>query len=134
MVENIIENILGYSICGISLGFVIYLVIYVVVFIRKAKRENKITHDTIVECFKDVVIPKDLRINLSKTIKPVIKDQIVESIKPITESYNKLLLQNHLMLSILSKFTHAQDLTEEEKTLMEELLKDPSIQEIEFPE
>jgi len=129
---SLVDNILGYSIGGVSLGLIVYLLIYVISYFRKMKRENNITKETIVACFKDVVIPKDLRINLSKNIKPVIQEEIRESIKPIVQSYNKLLVQNYLMLSILSKFTHAEELTEEEKTLMAELLNDPSISEIEF--
>lgn len=135
MVETtLIENILGYSIGGISLGLIIYLVIYVVCFIRKAKRDSQITQQTITDCFKSVVLPKDLRINLSKKIKPVIEEQIKKSMKPIQEDQRKILLHNHLILSILSKFTHAEDLTEEEKTLMNELLNDPTISEVEITE
>lgn len=135
MVEaTLIESILGYSIGGISLGLIFYLAIYVIRFIRKTRRENNLTQDTIVECFKSVVLPKDLRINLSNKIKPVIKQEIENNIAPIVKSYNKLLLQNHLILSILAKFTHAENLTDEEKAIMAELLNDPSISEVEITE
>ena len=43
MVEaTLIENILGYSIGGISLGLIFYLAIYVIRFIRKTRKESKI--------------------------------------------------------------------------------------------
>lgn len=135
MVETtLIESILGYSIGGISLGLILYLAIYVIHFIRKAKKDANLTQATIVDCFKGVVIPKDLRINLSNKIKPVIKQEIANNIEPIVKSYNKLLLQNYLILSILAKFTHAEDLTDEEKALMGELLNDPSISEVDITE
>lgn len=130
----LIETILSYSIGGVSLGFIVYLVIYVMAYFRKMKKENGLTEKTIIDCFKQVVIPKDIRINLSKTMKPIIKKEIEDNIKPILKSYNKLLLQNYLMLSILSKFTHAEDLTEEEQTLLAELLNDGSILEIDISE
>lgn len=135
MVETaLIENILSYSIGGVSLGMVVALTIYVIRYIVKTKRENNMTKETIMECFKEVVLPKDLRINLSKNIVPAIKEQIKESMKPVTDYYEKLIVEVQLMLSILSKFTHAEDLTEEEKEKLKELLNDPSIYEVEISE
>ena len=130
----LIQNILSYTIGGVSLGFIVYLSIYMIRYFRKLKKDNELTPTTILDCFKQVVIPKDIRINLSRSIKPVIKKEIEENIKPIIQSYNKLLLQNYLMLSILSKFTHAEELTEQEQTLLAELLNDGSVLEVDISE
>lgn len=132
MAEEIITKILGFSIGGISLVTVFGIFIAYLKEYRKAKKEREVTKEAIVEGFKEVVIPKDIRINLSNKIKPVIQEEIQASLKPIVEAYNKLQSQNLIMLKIMSKFTHVEDLTDEEQKLLRELVEDNSISEIDL--
>ena len=132
MAEEIITNILGFSIGGISLVTVFGIFIAYLKEYRKAKKEREVTKEAIVEGFKEVVIPKDIRINLSNKIKPVIQEEIQTGLKPIVEAYNKLQSQNLIMLKIMSKFTHVEDLTNEEQKLLRELIEDSSISEIDL--
>lgn len=132
MAEEIITKILGFSIGGISLVTVFGIFIAYLKEHRKAKKEREVTKEAIVEGFKEVVIPKDIRINLSNKIKPVIQEEIQAGLKPIVEAYNKLQSQNLIMLKIMSKFTHVEDLTDEEQKLLRELVEDNSISEIDL--
>ena len=132
MAEEIITKILGFSIGGISLVTVFGIFIAYLKEYRKAKKEREVTKEAIVEGFKEVVIPKDIRINLSNKIKPVIQEEIQAGLKPIVEAYNKLQSQNLIMLKIMSKFTHVEDLTDEEQKLLRELVEDNSISEIDL--
>lgn len=132
MAEEIITKILGFSIGGISLVTVFGMFIAYLKEYRKAKKEREVTKEAIVEGFKEVVIPKDIRINLSNKIKPVIQEEIQTGLKPIVEAYNKLQSQNLIMLKIMSKFTHVEDLTDEEQKLLRELVEDNSISEIDL--
>lgn len=132
MAEEIITKILGFSIGGISLVTVFGIFIAYLKEYRKAKKEREVTKEAIVEGFKEVVIPKDIRINLSNKIKPAIQEEIQASLKPIVEAYNKLQSQNLIMLKIMSKFTHVEDLTDEEQKLLRELVEDNSISEIDL--
>lgn len=132
MAEEIITKILGFSIGGISLVTVFGIFIAYLKEYRKAKKEREVTKEAIVEGFKEVVIPKDIRINLSNKIKPVIREEIQTGLKPIVEAYNKLQSQNLIMLKIMSKFTHVEDLTDEEQKLLRELVEDNSISEIDL--
>ncbi len=130
--ETIIEQILGYSVMGVSMGALLTLAIYIIKHVRKTKKEIAVTKDAIVEGFKNVILPKDLRINLSSKIKPAIKDGIKEYMEPMAKAYNRLAIQNQLMLSIMSKFSHTEKLNDEEQKLLHDLCKDMGSCEIDI--
>ena len=127
---ELIDQILNYSVCGISVATIIGFVIYAIRYTITAKKEIQVTKQTIEEAFKNVVLPKDLRINLSSKIDPAIKAALEKYLTPITKAYNKMALQNQLMLSIMSKFSHADKLSEEEQKLLHDLLADMGSSEI----
>lgn len=129
---ELIDQILNYSVCGISVATIIALVIYVIHYAVAAKKEIQVTKQSIEEAFKNVVLPKDLRINLSSKIDPAIRDALQKYLEPICKAYNKIALQNQLMLSIMSKFSHTEKLTEEEQKLLHDLLNDMGSSEIDL--
>lgn len=122
MVEQIVTNILSYSICGVSIAVILGLLIDYIREKRRFRKEKSLTKDAIVEGFKAVVIPKDLRINLSKKIDPAIKEAIGEYMKPLIKYCQKMEAENLMMLKIMSKFTHVEKLTEEEQLFLSKLL------------
>lgn len=122
MVEQIVTNILSYSICGVSIAVILGLLIDYIRERRRFRKEKSLTKDAIVEGFKEVVIPKDLRINLSKKIDPAIKEAIGEYMKPLIKYCQKMEAENLMMLKIMSKFTHVEKLTEEEQLFLSKLL------------
>lgn len=122
MVEQIVTNILSYSICGVSIAVILGLLIDYIRERRRFRKERSLTKDAIVEGFKEVVIPKDLRINLSKKIDPAIKEAIGEYMKPLIKYCQKMEAENLMMLKIMSKFTHVEKLTEEEQLFLSKLL------------
>ena len=127
--ETVVNQVLNYSILGVSLGTLLALAIYVFKYILKSKKEIAITKESIKEGFKEVVLPKDLRINLSNKIDPAIKEAIKTYMEPMLKDFERVMLQNQLMLSIMSKFTHADKLTQEEQNLLHDLLKDKGTEE-----
>lgn len=122
MVEQIVTNILSYSICGVSIAVILGLLIDYIREKRRFRKEKSLTKDAIVEGFKEVVIPKDLRINLSKKIDPAIKEAVGEYMKPLIKYCQKMEAENLMMLKIMSKFTHVEKLTEEEQLFLSKLL------------
>lgn len=130
--ETVVNQVLNYSILGVSLGTLLALAIYVFKYILKSKKEIAITKESIKEGFKEVVLPKDLRINLSNKIDPAIKEAIKTYMEPMLKDFEKVMLQNQLMLSIMSKFTHADKLTQEEQNLLHDLLKDMGTEEVDL--
>ena len=129
---EVVDLILNYSIMGISLGAILSLAIYCIRYILRSKKDIKITKESIEDAFKNVVLPKDLRINLSNKIDPAIKEALKKYLEPITKAYNKIAIQNQLMLSIMSKFSHTEKLTEQEQQLLHDLLKDMGSSEIDI--
>lgn len=129
---EVVDLILNYSIMGISLGAILSLAIYCIRYIIRSKKDIKITKESIEDAFKNVVLPKDLRINLSNKIDPAIKEALKKYLEPITKAYNKIAIQNQLMLSIMSKFSHTEKLTEQEQQLLHDLLKDMGSSEIDI--
>lgn len=130
--ETVVNQVLNYSILGVSLGTLLALAIYVFKYILKSKKEIAITKESIKEGFKEVVLPKDLRINLSNKIDPAIKEAIKTYMEPMLKDFEKVMMQNQLMLSIMSKFTHADKLTQEEQNLLHDLLKDMGTEEVDL--
>lgn len=122
MVEQIVTNILSYSICGVSIAVILGLLIDYIREKRRFRKEKSLTKNAIVEGFKEVVIPKDLRINLSKKIDPAIKEAVGEYMKPLIKYCQKMEAENLMMLKIMSKFTHVEKLTEEEQLFLSKLL------------
>lgn len=129
---ELIDQILNYSVCGISVATIIAMVIYVIRYAVTSRKEIQVTKQSIEEAFKNVVLPKDLRINLSSKIDPAIRDALQKYLEPICKAYNKIALQNQLMLSIMSKFSHTEKLTEEEQKLLHDLLNDMGSSEIDL--
>lgn len=130
--ETVVNQVLNYSILGVSIGTLLALAIYVFKYILKSKKEIAITKESIKEGFKEVVLPKDLRINLSNKIDPAIKEAIKTYMEPMLKDFEKVMMQNQLMLSIMSKFTHADKLTQEEQNLLHDLLKDMGTEEVDL--
>jgi hypothetical protein len=130
MEVTIIEQILNYSILGVSIGTILGLTIYVLRYIIKNKHNMEVTETAIVEGFKKVVLPRDLRINLSGKIDPAIQEGMAKYMKPIMKQFDKLMVQNQLMLSIMAKFSHTEKLTDVEQELLANLIKTNNISEI----
>lgn len=128
--DTIVNQVLDYSIMGVSIATLLALAFYVLKFVLKSKKDIAITKESIKEGFKEVVLPKDLRINLSNKIDPAIKEAIKTYMEPMLKDFEKVMMQNQLMLSIMSKFTHADKLTEDEKNLLHDLLKNMGTEEV----
>lgn len=130
--ETVVNQVLNYSILGVSIATLLGLAFYVLKFVLKSKKDIAITKESIKEGFKEVVLPKDLRINLSNKIDPAIKEAIKSYMEPMLKTFEKVMIQNQLMLSIMSKFTHADKLTQEEQNLLHDLLKDMGTEEVDL--
>lgn len=132
MAPTIIETLLNYTIMGVSIGTLLGLATYVITYIRRNKKEILVTKQSIEESFKNVVLPKDLRINLSNKVTPAIKEAIKEYMEPMLKAYNRIALQNQLMLTIMSKFSHTEKLSESEQKMLHDLVQDMGSSEIDI--
>jgi hypothetical protein len=129
---GVIDKIMNYSIMGISLGIIIALAIFILRTHIKTKLQIAVTKEGIEEAFKNVVLPKDLRINLSNKVVPAVQETLKEYMEPILKAYKKVAVENQLMLSIMAKFSHVEKLTEQEQALLQDLLKERGSSEVDW--
>lgn len=128
MFEEAIPTLL--SILSLSIGGVsIATIISSFVVLAKKIKSVSLTKEYVEQAFEKAVLPANVRIDISQKIMPMVKDALVE-IKNNTKEYlqenleeiNKMKTMMILVLTILSKFSHTQQLTEEEQALLKDLL------------
>lgn len=121
-----ITGILTLSVGGISVGSII---IAFIIFIKKMK-SSSITKEDVEKAFTKAVLPANVRIDISQKIMPIV-NQTLSNIKTemkgfLQENMDEVLKIKTMMilvLEILSKFSHTQQLTDEQKALLEDIVK-----------
>lgn len=123
---NTLMSILSLSIGGVSVATIIGSFI----ILSKKIKSVSLTKDYVEQAFEKAVLPANVRIDISQKIIPLVKqslNDIQEHMKKYLEEQkeevNKLKTMMTLILSILSKFSHCQQLSDEERMLLEDLLK-----------
>lgn len=119
-IAGTVSQILSLTIGGISLGGIIAFGIAFIKYVvkerkrrLKEKNQQELTTETIKECFKDVVLPKSLKLDVRNKIEQPIKEGLLQ----IQEAINERLVitqdELKLILTILSQLTHVKKLPEE---------------------
>lgn len=131
--------ILSLSVGGISVGTILTTVIYVVKSIRKSRKEQKlqeenikVTKEQIEQSFKEAVLPKTIKLDVSTKIEQPIKQglqQIRDDNKEALESIHE---ENRLILTVLSKFTHVQKLSKEDQEAIADIVGKEVTEEIQL--
>lgn len=123
---NTLMNILSMSIGGVS---IITIIAAFIVLAKKIKQVS-LTKDYVEKAFEKAVLPANVRIDISQKIMPLVKQALVdiqENLKAyIQENVEEVKIMKDeikLVLTILSKFSHCQQLTDEERALLENLIK-----------
>lgn len=118
-------NILSLSIGGISLGSVVVMGI---VLGRRIKK-TALTKDYVEKAFEKAVLPANIKLDVSKKVVPLVKSALAEikvdlkgSVKEMNDEIVAVKKSIKLMLAILSKFSHTDMLTEEEKADIRDIL------------
>ena len=129
--------ILSLSIGGVSVGTILATVIYVVKSIRKSRKEQKlqkenikVTKEQIEQSFKEAVLPKTIKLDVSTKIEQPIKQglqQIRDDNKEALESIHE---ENRLILAVLSKFTHVQKLSKEDQEAIADIVGKETVEEV----
>ena len=104
--QEVLMSILGLSIGGVSLATVLANVIYCVKAIKRARREAKaakdevsVTKEYVEQAFKDAVLPKTIKLDISSKIEQPIKQGMAK----IDELNKKQLEQIHKENEIIIK-------------------------------
>lgn len=131
--------ILSLSVGGISVGTILTTVIYVVKSIRKSRKEQKlqeenikVTKEQIEQSFKEAVLPKTIKLDVSTKIEQPIKQGLQQIRDDNKEALESIREENRLILTVLSKFTHVQKLSKEDQEAIADIVGKEVTEEIQL--
>lgn len=135
--QEVILSILGLSVGGVSLGTVLAVVIYCVKAIRKnrkeaqaAKKEVAITKAYVEQAFKDAILPKTIKLDISSKIERPIKEGMTRIEELNKEQLEQIHRENVLILKVMSQFTHVKKLSEEDQEAISDIVNEEVTEEV----
>lgn len=135
--QEVILSILGLSIGGVSLATVLANVIYCIKAIRKnrkeaqaAKKEVTITKEYVEQAFKDAILPKTIKLDISSKIEQPIKEGMARIEELNKEQLEQIHKENVLILKIMNQFTHVKKLSEEDQEAIADIVNEEVTEEV----
>lgn len=135
--QEVILSILGLSIGGVSLATVLANVIYCIKAIKRAKKEAKSAKDEVVvtkeyveRAFKDAVLPKTIKLDISSKIEQPIKEGMTRIKELNKEQLEQIHKENVLILKIMNQFTHVKKLSEEDQEAIADIVNEEVTEEV----
>lgn len=136
-IQVLIMSILGMSIGGVSLGTVLSVVIYCVKSIRRnrkeaqrARQEVQITKDYVEQAFKNAVLPKTIKLDVSSKIEQPIRQGMQKITEINKEQLEQIHNENVLILKVLNQFTHVKKLSEEDQEAISDIVNKEVTEEV----
>lgn len=136
-IQTLIISIFSLSIGGVSLVTIFANVIYCVKSIRKNRKAIKKNEESIVvskenieQAFKDAVLPKTIKLDVSSKIEKPIKEGMAQMMEYNAEALVKLHEENVLILKVLNQFTHAKKLSEEDQEKIADIINEEITEEV----
>lgn len=117
-----ISGIAGITVCGVSLATIIAMVIVVVREVSKARREGRLTKAAVETAFQNAVLPRTIKIDLSKKIEEPLKEGFAELQRMQKEALELQYRGIQLNLMILNEFSHVQKLPVEIQNEIEDYI------------
>lgn len=135
--QEVILSILGLSVGGVSLATVLANVIYCIKAIKRAKKEAKAAKDEVIvtkeyveQAFKDAVLPKTIKLDISSKIEQPIKNGITRIEELNKEQLEQIHRENVLILKVMSQFTHVKKLSEEDQEAISDIVNEEVTEEV----
>ena len=136
-IQELILAILGISVGGISVGTILATVIYVVKSIKRTKKEIKnaktevtITKEYVEQSFKNAVLPKTIKLDISSKIEQPIKEGMMRIEELNKEQLEQIHKENVLILKVLNQFTHVKKLSEEDQEAIADIVNEEVTEEV----
>ena len=131
MFEQAITSLL--SILSLSVGGVsVATIIGAFIVLSKKIKSVSLTKDYVEQAFTKAILPANVRIDISQKIMPLVKqaladieDHMKSFMKEQKEEIEQTKSMLVLTLTILSKFSHTQQLTEDEKMALSMIVTRP---------
>ena len=135
--QEVILSILGLSIGGVSLATVLANVIYCIKAIKRAKKEATaakdevtVTKEYVEQAFKDAVLPKTIKLDISSKIERPIKEGMTRIEELNKEQLEQIHRENVLILKVMSQFTHVKKLSEEDQEAISDIVNEEVTEEV----
>lgn len=127
MFENIsgqVMTILSLSVGGISISSILGMIVYCIRLAIVNKKNLTVSQTTIENAFKEVVLPKNIKLDISNKIEKPIKEGLALASEKISEVLKRVEKGEKLMMQILVLFTHYQKLPEDVREQIEDFINE----------
>lgn len=136
-VQDLVLFIFSLSVGGISVLTILADVIYCVKSIRKMRKAVKKNEEDIVvsksnieQAFKEAVLPKTIKLDVSTKIEKPIKEGLIQMRDDNKEALEKIHEENVLILKILNQFTHVKKLSDEDQEKIADIINEEVTEEV----
>lgn len=136
-VQNTILFIFSLSVGGVSILTILADIVYCVKSIKKihkAVKKNEqdvlMSKENIEQAFKDAVLPKTIKLDVSSKIEKPIKEGLNQMRNDNKEALAKIHEENVLILKVLNEFTHVKKLSEEDQEKIADIINEEVTEEV----
>ena len=137
--QDVLVSVLSLSIGGVSIFTIIANVVYCVKAIAKNRKETKaiakqmeLNKTSIEEAFKNAVLPKTIKLDVSSKIEKPIKEGLSQIREDNRESLELIHKENVLILKVLNQFTHVKKLSEEDQEAIADIVNEEATEEVQL--
>ena len=135
--QEVLMSILGLSVGSVSLATVLANVIYCVKAIKRTRKEAKaakdevaVTKEYVEQAFKDAVLPKTIKLDVSSKIEQPIKEGMQKIGQVNKDQLEQIHKENVLILKVLNQFTHVKKLSKEDQEAIQDIVNEEVTEEI----
>lgn len=121
-ISSTVTSILGLSVGGVSLVSIVGMVIYCIRLAIVNKKNLTVTTQTIEEAFKNVILPKNIKLDISNKIEKPIREGLELVGMKVNSALERIEEGEQMMMKILVLFTHFQKLPEEVREEIEDFI------------
>lgn len=123
-ITSTVASILSLSVGGVSIVTIIGMIIYCIRLAIVNKHNLTVTTKTIEEAFQNVVLPKNIKLDISNKIEKPIKEGFEKVGDLINGSLERIAKGEQMMMKILVLFTHFQKLPEDVREEIEDFINE----------
>lgn len=129
-ISNQVMTILSLSVGGVSVASILGMIIYCIRLAIVNKKNLSVSQTTIENAFKEVVLPKNIKLDISNKIEKPIKEGLALASEKISEVLERVEKGEKLMMQILVLFTHYQKLPEDVREQIEDFINEQNFVDI----
>lgn len=123
---TVVSTVIG----SIDIVGLISVIIYVIKSAVANRKARQLTKEQVEEAFKNAVLPKNIKLDVSSKIEKPIKEGLEEIRLLLNDKLKRTDEGEQLILSILSLFSHVKQLPEEVQQQIQDFLEPNTTEEV----